>query len=108
MYVFYSGPNDRYASAGISKRNGSNTSVDVIYLGRVIDKEAGIYKSRERGMFTFDSDSGEFGSVPENYVPPEIIDHRITHKHVSVDFWRCILYGYIPSCLRHDGDSRYN
>ena len=86
MYIFYSGPNDRYASAGISKRNGSDTSVDVIYLGRVIDKEAGIYKSRERGMFTFDPDSGKFGPVPESYVPPEIIDHRIKHKHVSVDF----------------------
>ena len=30
--------------------------------------------------------SGEFGTVPESYVPPEIIDHRIKHKHVSVDF----------------------
>lgn len=86
MYIFYSGPNDCYASAGVSKRNGADTSVDVIYLGRVLDKEAGIYKSRERGIFTFDPDTGEFGNAPENFVPPKTPDHRKKHKHVSVDF----------------------
>lgn len=44
MYIFYSGPNNCYASAGVSRRDGPNTSVDVIYLGRVVDREAGIYK----------------------------------------------------------------
>ena len=43
MYIFYTGPNDRYASVGVSKRRGSETSIDTIYLGRVLDKEAGIY-----------------------------------------------------------------
>lgn len=86
MYIFYSGPNDCYASAGVSKRNGADTSVDVIYLGRILDKEAGIYKSRERGIFTFDPDTGEFGNAPENFVPPKTPDHRKKHKHVSVDF----------------------
>ena len=28
MYIFYTGLNDRYASAGVSKRNGTETSVD--------------------------------------------------------------------------------
>ena len=86
MYIFYSGPNSQYASAGVSKRNGSETSVDTIYLGRVLDKEAGIYKSRERGVFTFDPDTGQFGNVAEDYVPPEIADHRVKHKRISVDF----------------------
>lgn len=86
MYIFYTGPNDRYASAGVSKRNGSETSVDTIYLGRVIDKEAGIYKSRERGVFTFDPVTGQFGTVAEDYIPPETLDHRVKHKRISVDF----------------------
>ena len=86
MYIFYSGPDDRYASAGVSKRNGSKTSVDTIYLGRVLDKEAGIYKSRERGVFTFNPDTGQFGTVSEDYVPPQIVDQRVKHKHISVDF----------------------
>lgn len=86
MYIFYSGPNDCYASAGVSKRDGAGTSVDVIYLGRVLDKAAGIYKSRERGVFTFDPDTGEFGTAPEGFVPPKTTDRRQKHKHVSVDF----------------------
>lgn len=86
MYIFYSGTNDSYASAGISKRNGSDTSVDVIYLGRVLDKDAGIYKSRKRGIFTFNPETGEFGTPPEGYVPPKKEDRRKKHKKVSVDF----------------------
>lgn len=69
-----------------AKRNGSETSVDAIYLGRVLDKEAGIYKSRERGVFTFDPDTGQFGTVAEDYVSPRIVDQRVKHKHISVDF----------------------
>lgn len=85
MYVFYD-KTGRYASAGVSSRNGRQTSVDVTYLGRVLDKDAGIYKSRERGIFTFDPDSGEFGDVPEDYIPPTSTDHRKKSKPVSVDF----------------------
>ena len=86
MYIFYSGPNDCYASAGVSKRNGTSTSVDTIYLGRVLDREAGIYKSRERGMFTFNPETGEFGTVPESFVPPKSEDRRRKQSRVSVDF----------------------
>lgn len=85
MYIFYD-KTGRYASAGVSSREGSKTLVDVTYLGRVLDKEAGIYKSRERGVFTFDPDTGEFGSVPEDYIPPVSTDLRKKQKHVSVDF----------------------
>ena len=86
MYIFYSGPNDCYASAGVSKRNGTSTSVDTIYLGRVLDREAGIYKSRERGVFTFNPETGEFGTAPESFVPPKTEDGRKKRSRVSVDF----------------------
>lgn len=86
MYIFYSGPNNCYASAGVSKRSGPDTSVDAIYLGRVLDREAGIYKSRERGIFTFNPDTGEFGSAPADFVPPATVDGRKKQKKVSVDF----------------------
>ncbi len=76
MYIFYHGRDGRYASAGISKRNGKKTSVDSIYLGRVLDKEAGIYKSKSRGIFHFDPHTGEFSAPPESYVPPKIEDRR--------------------------------
>ena len=86
MYIFYSGPNDSYASAGVSRRDGVQTSVETTYLGRVLDKEAGIYKSRERGVFTFDPVTGEYGTPPEDYVPPKAADRRVRHRRVSVDF----------------------
>ena len=66
--------------------DGNETSVDVTYLGRVLDKDAGIYKSRERGIFTFNPDTGEFGTVDENYIPPASTDCRKKTKPVSVDF----------------------
>ena len=68
----------------MSKRSGSDTSVDAIYLGRVLDREAGIYKSRERGIFSFNPETGEFGSVPADFVPPETVDKK--QRKVSVDF----------------------
>ena len=85
MYIIYSGNAEQYASAAISKRNGSETSIEYLYLGRVLDREKGIYKSKDRGVFSFDPDTGEFGAVPENYVPPISTDAR-KRNHVSVDF----------------------
>ena len=85
MYIIYSGNAEQYASAAVSKRNGSETSIDYIYLGRVLDRDKGIYKSKERGVFCFDPDTGEFGTVSEDYVPPVNTDAR-KRKHVSVDF----------------------
>ena len=49
MYIIYSGNAEQYASAAVSKRNGSETSIEYIYLGRVLDREKGIYKSKDRG-----------------------------------------------------------
>ncbi len=82
MFIVYSGAGDQYASAAMSKRHGSSTSMEYIYLGKVIDREAGIYKSRERGVFTFDVNTGSFGEVPENFAFP-CVQKR---KRVSVDF----------------------
>ena len=44
MYIAYRSTADgtRYASAAVSKRNGSRTSVSYTYLGRVLDEKAGI------------------------------------------------------------------
>ena len=85
MYIIYSGNAEQYASAAVSKRNGSETSIEYLYLGRVLDREKGIYKSKDRGVFSFDPGTGEFGSVPEDYVPPVNTDAR-KRNHVSVDF----------------------
>lgn len=82
MFIVYSGAGDQYASAAMSKRHGASTSMEYTYLGKVIDREAGIYKSRERGVFTFDVNTGMFGEVPENFVFPSVQKR----KRISVDF----------------------
>ncbi len=51
-------------------------------MGKAIDREAGIYKRRERGVFTFNINTDIFGAVPENLVFPSIQKR----KCVSVDF----------------------
>ena len=85
MYIIYSGNTEQYASAAVSKRNGSATSIEYIYLGRVLDREKGIYKSKDRGVFCFNPATGEFSTAPEDYVPPANTDAR-KRNHVSVDF----------------------
>ena len=47
-----------YASVYKARRVGSKKTNDVEYLGRVIGKEKGVYKNRERGMFTFSLEKG--------------------------------------------------
>lgn len=87
MYISVT-TNGKYASAATSSRNPddkSETQIDYIYLGRVLDLDKGIFKSRERGIFTFDVASGTFGTVPESYIPPKETDKR-KHEHISVDF----------------------
>ncbi len=85
MYIIYSGNAEQYASAAVSKRTGGETSIEYLYLGRVLDREKGIYKSKDRGVFHFDPATGEFSTVPEDYVPPANTDAR-KRNHVSVDF----------------------
>lgn len=85
MYIIYSGDHGQYASAAISKRSGAQTSIEYTYLGRVLDREAGIYKNKDRGIFTFDVSTGEYGALPDDYIPPSSGDKR-KREQVSVDF----------------------
>jgi hypothetical protein len=58
-----------YAKLCKSIRNGSRTRKEYITLGRVLDKERGIYQNRERGVFTYDPTTGEYGVPGESFVP---------------------------------------
>ena len=44
----------------VKKKSGPN-------LGRVLDKERGIYQSKERGIFTFDLATNTYGKPPQSY-----------------------------------------
>ncbi len=86
MYISYSGADSQYASAAESFRHGTKTSVQYTYLGRVVDREKGIYKNSERGYFTYDPETNTYGSVPDDFVPPVFKDGRARTDRVLLDF----------------------
>jgi hypothetical protein len=53
MYIAYDKKKgEEYAKLYTSVRNGKRTDKDYLNLGRVLDKERGIYQNRERGVFS--------------------------------------------------------
>ena len=78
MYINYNIVSGKeYGTLTSSVRNGSKVGKgDQVYLGRVIDKEKGIFKSRERGLFTYDLKTNTFGKVPAEYIEPQM--ERVT------------------------------
>jgi hypothetical protein len=71
MYIAYDKKNGvEYAKLCTSRRSGKKTSKDYVNLGRVLDKEAGIFKNRERGVFSYNVKDNTYGSPPESFVIP--------------------------------------
>jgi hypothetical protein len=71
MFIAYDIKNGiEYAKLCVSSRIGAEVSKDYTNLGRVLDKGRGIYKNRERGVFTYDLASNTYGKAPVEYVPP--------------------------------------
>lgn len=69
MYINYKVQGGiEYAMVVTSVRKGVSVSKgDIIYLGRVIDKDRNIFKSRERGLFVYDLEKNQFLQVPPEY-----------------------------------------
>jgi hypothetical protein len=86
MYIDYSIKNGiTYARLSQSVRNGDKIEKeDKGNLGRVLDKDRGIYRSRERGVFTFDLETGEFGCAPASFVPSDTNKSR--KEELILDF----------------------
>ncbi|MDR1110421.1 MAG: transposase [Deltaproteobacteria bacterium] len=71
MYIGYDKKKGHeYAKLYTSVRNGKRTSKDYLNLGRVLDKERGIYRNRERGVFSYQLETNSYGKAPEDFVPP--------------------------------------
>ena len=65
--------NIEYAMISHSVRVGDKVSKSPrINLGRVIDKEKGIFKNRERGLFVYNIETDEYTKVPPEYIEPTI------------------------------------
>jgi len=59
-----------YASVYKAKRIDGKKANEVEYLGRVVDKENGVFVSRERGVFAFSLEHG-YADPPTEILPPE-------------------------------------
>lgn len=73
MYINYNTVNGvEYGTLTTSVRKGRKVGKgDQVYLGRVLDKERGIFKSRERGVFMYDIETNTFSAVPAEYEEPK-------------------------------------
>ena len=70
MYIGYDIKNGiKYAKVCTGKRVDGKVVTTQKSLGRVLDEAAGIYQSRERGVFTFNVETGEYGIPDASFVP---------------------------------------
>ena len=84
MYITYDLKDGvEYAKLCTSKRKGKITSKEYINLGRVLDKGKGIYRSRERGVFTYNISTNSYGIPPSSFVPQEIAGSK---ERLLLDF----------------------
>ncbi len=71
MFITYTKKNGNlYARIDVAKRKGKSVVKETTNLGRVLDKEKGIYKNRERGIFTYDLTTNTYGSVGNDFIDP--------------------------------------
>ena len=100
-YQFKNG--NEYAKVpGTSYRdNGKVRKKGVIYLGRVIDKEHHIFCNRERGIFSYDPDTGVFGKADETYISDLKSDGRKKQK-ILLDFGDSFFLDALIKSLGYD------
>lgn len=72
MYIAYTTKKgNEYATITSSVRDGEKVvKGESVNLGRVLDKDRGIYRNRERGVFTFSLDTGIYGPAPADFKEP--------------------------------------
>lgn len=81
------------------RKNGKVYKENVVYLGRVIDKEHHIFFNRQRGIFSFNPDTGEYSAAPETYRSDTKADLRKKPKRI-LDFGDAF---FINSVLKNIG-----
>jgi hypothetical protein len=99
MYIAYDVKGGvEYAKLCVSKREGKTTSKEYVNLGRVIDKEKGVYKNRARGVFTYNLANGVYGKPEPSFMLPG--DRAWRAEKLIVDFGDTF---FLDSYLRSSG-----
>ena len=65
--------------------DGKVRKKDVVYLGRVIDLDKGVFCNKERGIYTYDVKTGKYGVADPKYLGGLEKDHRKKEKLI-LDF----------------------
>jgi Transposase len=89
MHIAYTKKNGvEYAALATSKRKGATVRKTYVNLGRVIDKEHHIFKSRERGTFHYDPESGVYSEVndTDSRIPVKFPDLSTGKEELILDF----------------------
>jgi hypothetical protein len=96
-----------YASLADSIRNGDHVKQEYLgNLGRVIDKEAGIFQSRERGLFCYTLEKG-YRDLPASYLEKQDLtrkerlildfgDSFFLHQYLAMQDFKDAFYGVLP------------
>ncbi len=85
MFIFYEEkPSGTYGKIIVAKRVNGEKVNETTNLGRVLDKERGIFKNRERGVFTYSIEKG-YGKAPVDFVP-QIKRKNRGRERLIVDF----------------------
>jgi len=74
----------KYARFVKSKRVDGKVRQESMNIGRVLDESRLIFASRERGVFTFDPATGQFGAAPSDFVPA--LPRGRGHEQLLLDF----------------------
>jgi hypothetical protein len=86
MYIGYDVKSGvKYAKICKSERVDGKVKTTQVSLGRVIDKDAGIYKNRRLGVFTYDIDTDTYGSPDPSAVIP-VIKRKNAAEKLVLDF----------------------
>lgn len=89
-------PASSYREAGkVKKRN------DGIYLGKVIDKASSTFFNDERGFFTYDPETGTFGTADERFTSDRKPDKR-RRERILLDFGDSFFLNEIIHKMKYD------
>ena len=67
------------------RKDGKVRKTGVVYLGRVIDLENGVFYNKKRGVFTYDVATNTYGAADPKYIGTLPKDARKKEKHI-LDF----------------------
>ena len=78
-YQYAKIPGKSYRVDGKVRKSG------VVYLGRVIDLEKGVFYSKERGVYTYEVNTGKYGAADPKYLG-SLSDDRRKKEKLILDF----------------------